>query len=135
MKIVRTISAYLLALLVLMSSTSFMVGLHFCGGDVQHIALFSKAEKCAMEKVVPPCHKHLQEPCCADETIIHEGDDFKASVAKIHVAAPDFSVVEHFPVVIAEVIPDSPVSRITFEAYDPPLRSYDRIVDLQVFLI
>lgn len=135
MKIVRTISTYLMALLVLMASTSFMVGVHFCQGSVQHVALFSKAEKCAMEKVVPPCHKHLQEPCCADETIIHEGDDFKASVDKVQIAAPDFSVVEHSPVVIAEVIPDSPVSRIAFEAYDPPLRSCDRIVDLQVFLI
>ena len=88
-----------------------------------------------MEKSVPPCHKHLQEPCCADETIIHEGGDFKASIDKVQVATSDFSVVEHSPVVISEVIPDSPASRVAFEAYDPPLRSYDRITDLQVFLI
>ncbi len=88
-----------------------------------------------MEKVVPSCHQHLQEPCCADETIIHEGDDFQTSVDHVVVADPDFSLVEHTAILIAEVIPDSPVSRVQNSAYDPPLRSYDRTIDLQVFLI
>ena len=50
MKAVKTIFVFALALLVLVSSTSFMVGIHFCSGEVADMALFTEAEPCAMEK-------------------------------------------------------------------------------------
>jgi len=46
MKSLRTITSLTLALLVFVSSTSFMVGMHICSGEVQNIALFTKAEGC-----------------------------------------------------------------------------------------
>ena len=45
MKPIRFISAVLLAIVVLVSSTSFMVGMHICMGEVQNIALFGKADR------------------------------------------------------------------------------------------
>src|SRR5687768_17674727 len=81
MKAIRTISTLLMATLLLVSSTSFMVGMHVCMGEVQSIAIFSKADGCAMEKNLPPCHRHMTAPCCDDETVIHEADDFKLTTA------------------------------------------------------
>ena len=135
MKVIRRISAVLLALLVLVSSTSFMVGFHICMGEVENVALFTKADGCEKEKSLPPCHRHLKAPCCEDETYVHDGDDFKASIDHYQVVAPAPIDIEHPMVLISEVIPASHTSRIQYYKYDPPLRSWDLTVEHQVFLI
>jgi hypothetical protein len=135
MKAIRKISAVLLALLVLVSTTSFMVGFHICMGEVQNVALFTKADGCEREQSLPPCHRHMKAPCCEDETYFHEGDDFKASVDHVHQVAPAAIDVEQPLVLLSEVIPSAPSSRIQYHNYDPPLRSCDRTVEHQVFLI
>jgi hypothetical protein len=135
MKAIRTISAVLLALLVLVSSTSFMVGFHICMGEVQNVALFGKADGCEKEKSLPACHKHMKPACCEDEAFFHEGDDFKASMEHIHIVALSPIDIEQPLVLIAEVIPTAEISRTQYYDYDPPLRSSDLTVSLQVFLI
>ena len=135
MKAIRTISAVSLALLVLVSSTSFMVGFHICMGEVQNVALFTKADGCEKEKSLPPCHRHQQAPCCDDETLIHKGDDFKAAVGHVHMAAPTPVDIQQPMVLISEVIPASPAAQYQYHYYDPPLRSCDLTVEHQVFLI
>src|SRR5688572_20207148 len=101
MKLIRTISSILLALLVLMSSTSFMVGVHFCMGEVQSVALFSKADGCEEEKKLPPCHRHQSAPCCEDEAVVHSGDDFKTSASGVLLDAISSVAIEKSPVVIS----------------------------------
>ncbi len=135
MNALRTISVAVLALLVLVSSTSFMVGFHVCMGEVQNIALFTKASSCEKEKNLPACHRHANASCCADEIFIHKGDDFKASVEHIHIAAPAPIDIGRPLVLISEVIPSVPATRIQHYNYDPPLRSYDLTVEYQLFLI
>jgi hypothetical protein len=135
MKAIRSISAVLLAILVLVSSTSFMVGFHICMGEVQNVALFMKAEGCEKEKSLPPCHRHQKAPCCEDEAYIHDGEDFKASFEYYHVVALAPIDMEQPLILISEVIPTSPISRIQYYNYDPPLRSCDLTVEHQAFLI
>lgn len=135
MKAVRSISAVLLAILVLVSSTSFMVGMHICMGEVQNIALFDKAESCQKEKALPACHKHMKPACCEDELVYHEGTDFKGSIEQIHIVAPLPMDIEQPVVLISEVIPTSPIAQTQYHYYDPPLRSCDLTVAHQVFLI
>jgi hypothetical protein len=135
MKQFRSILSVTFAVLVLFSSSSFMVGVHRCGGHVQDIALFTKSAGCAMEKKMPPCHKHESKPCCEDETILHQGEDFQASVTDITLAVVPVMDMELPSILISEVIPSAPVSRTRFYQYDPPLRDNDLTVSLQVFLI
>lgn len=135
MKALRSISAVVLALLVLLSSTSFMVGIHLCMDEIQNIALFSKADSCEKEQSLPPCHRHTKAPCCEDETVINKGDDFKASIGQYHVVVPAPLDIEQPLVFISEVIPSAPLSRTRYNNYDPPLRSWDLTVEHQVFLI
>lgn len=134
MKLFRSILSIALALLVLISSTSFMVGMHFCGGHVQDIALFSKAEPCMMELKTPPCHKQA-EPCCDDETVVHKGQEFKAQAAQPHLLAPSPIDIEQPQVLISEIIPSSAVSKVKYLNYDPPLPLQDLVVEHHVFLI
>ena len=135
MKAFRTIAAILLGLLVLVASTNFIIGVHICMGDVQNIALFTKAEGCEMEQNLPPCHRHLKAPCCEDETVIHEADDIKADIAHILIDGPSPIDADHNLVFISEIIPSAPLSRIQYYNYDPPLRSWDLTIEHQVFLI
>ncbi len=135
MKAFRTISSIVLALLVLVSSTSFIVGMHLCMGEVQNVALFSKADVCEQEQQMPPCHRHMKAPCCDDETVVHKADDFKASVAQFDIATPFVTDLAQSLVLIAEIIPSVPAAQTKYYNYDPPLRSSDIIVDIQVFLI
>jgi hypothetical protein len=135
MKVIRSISAVVLALLVLVSSTSFMIGVHFCMGKVQNVAFLTKAESCAMEQNLPPCHRHQKAPCCADETIVHKADDFKGSVVHFNLSAPAPIYIEQPMIFISEIVPSSAVSQFHYFNYDPPLRSCDLTVEHQVFLI
>ena len=80
MKYYRSIVSVVLTVLVLFSSSSFIVGIHLCCGHVQDVALFSPAEDCGMGKAMPPCHQPSSKTCCENEAIVHSGDDFKASV-------------------------------------------------------
>jgi hypothetical protein len=135
MRVFRSISSVVLAFMALVSSTSFVIGMHLCQGEVQNIALFTKANACEKEKSLPPCHRHAKNPCCEDETVIHEGNDFKASVEQIQLVTPAPIDIDHPLILISEIIPAAPVARIQYYNYDPPLRSCDLTVEQQVFLI
>jgi hypothetical protein len=135
MKFLKTISVFTMAFLVLVSSSSFMVGIHRCAGEIQNMELLSKAEGCDMQKNLPPCHKHLSVPCCEDETILHEGEGFKTSVADITIAISPALALELPHVILAEVIPSAPFLQPDYYNYDPPLRSDDITVSHRVFLI
>jgi hypothetical protein len=135
MKAIRSISAVLLAILVLVSSTSFMVGMHICMGHIQSIAVFSKAEGCGMDKDLAACHQTMKTPCCEDDAVIHKAEDFKASAANFQLYVPVAIDIELPLVFISEIVPSSFISQIKYYNYDPPLRSCDLTVEHQVFLI
>jgi hypothetical protein len=135
MKGLQSIFSAAFAFLVLFSSSNLMVGLHLCSGKIQNIAFFSKAESCEMEKRMPPCHRHETKPCCEDETIIHNSEDFNAPVTNISIFPVLALDVELPPILISEVIPSSPISNIRSFNYDPPWRAADLTVSFQVFLI
>lgn len=133
MNLLRSIVSFGFAFLVLVSSTQFMVGIHRCGGQVQHVAIFDKADACPMEAQVPPCHRISVNSCCQDVTVVHEDEDFSVSWNTFPSAefAPDAVVAT--TLVLAEVVPST--VRPASPDYSPPLRSTDRTVALQVFLI
>ena len=135
MKAIRSILAAFLAILVVISSTSFVVGMHICMGKVQNVAFFQKAESCKNERSAPAAHSHMRPSCCQDEVVYHEGSDFKASVEQIHITVPAPIEAEYPLLLISEIIPDSPLSRIRFYNYDPPIRSFDLTIEHQAFLI
>src|SRR5687768_2681730 len=130
MKVLRSILSIVLALLVLLSSTSFMVGIHYCSGKIQNVAIFAPADPCEAEKSLPPCHRKMMANahCCDDEQVIHEADDLKASAADLQFAIPVAVDMPLQSIVIAEIIPSASVARIQYYNYDPPLRSCDLTV-------
>lgn len=135
MRAVRSISAVLLAFLVLVSSTNFAVGMHFCMGEVESIALFGKAEGCAKEKALPACHRHVKPACCEDQTVYHEAADFKAPIQQSDSFA--LFAFELFPplVPVSEIIPCPAVVATPSYYYDPPLPQSNLTVVHRAFRI
>lgn len=123
-----------MAALLLVSSTSFMVGMHVCMGEVQSIAIFSKAERCAMAQNIPQCHRPAITPCCDDETVIHEADDFKVTAAEKQ-SVPLPVDIEPSLVLLSEIIPSISLLPADYYNYHPPIRSCDLTVEHRVFLI
>jgi hypothetical protein len=135
MKSFRSIVSLILALLVLVSSTSFMVGMHLCSGEVQNVALFSKAQPCEKEMKMPPCHRHQTSSCCDDETIVHEGEDFNTVSSEVSIPPVSFITIAPPVIMLSEIIPFHYISEAKLSNYDTPLRACDRTVAHQVFLI
>lgn len=72
-QLLKQISAFLLALIVLFSSFSFTVNKHICGGEIASASLFLPADDCGMQMAV--CENKQaenqdddlhNEPCCKD---------------------------------------------------------------------
>lgn len=112
-----------------------MIGIHMCSGNIQDVALFTKAQSCANETKKPLCHKHESKPCCEDESVIHEGQDVKSGLSKLQLSPVPAIDIDQPLVLIAEVIPSSSLARTKYYNYDPPLGWTDITVEHQVFLI
>lgn len=140
----RKISAILLSLLVLLSSTSFTFSMHFCMGQLESIALFSGAESCAMVKQQSPCasekhdlgcdHDTTIKGCCEDHTLVIEGREDLKVVSKT--TLPEFQMAA---VVISTLISylflKPTTNYYSFQDYSPPLIERDIPVLVQSFLI
>jgi hypothetical protein len=135
MRPLRKVSSLAFVFLVLFASTNFMVGIHFCGGEIQNLALFGKAEGCPMEQNVPPCHKQMAASCCENETIIHNAEAFKGDVTNISLPETASINITQPPLLVAEVLPAFTTAGTRYSFYDPPLRTHDITVALRVFLI
>ncbi|MBT1711714.1 hypothetical protein KK062_25965 [Fulvivirgaceae bacterium PWU5] len=134
MKPLRTISSLLLALLVLASSTSFVVGVHLCGGRVDNVAFLEKASPCPMEQKLPPCH-HAKSSCCDDTLIVHKAQKLKNDVTHFDLTTHPVPLVIQYPILIADIIPATSTATASFQLYDPPPLHDDRPATLQVFRI
>lgn len=139
MKIVKPIVSFLLALLVLVSSSSFMVNMHFCGGHMQSVSLIEEAAPCPMEVELPACHKKMEvkkSGCCEDKHVAFEGKDFSAKVQ-------DFSLlnwqainwIASLPVIMEVIQVNEALAFSNHIPYKPPIVERDLPVLKQSFLI
>lgn len=71
------ISSILMAFVVLFSTMSFTVDMHYCGDSLVETAIFHKAEGCGMEMENPStegCSATVKN-CCSNEQLAIEGQD------------------------------------------------------------
>jgi hypothetical protein len=139
MKMLKPIVSSLLAMLVLVSASSFTVNMHYCGGQIQSISLIEDADACPMEVQLPPCHRKMQikkSGCCEDKHVAFEGKDFNA---KVH----DFSLlywqainsVGSLPVIMEVIQVREALAFSNHLPYKPPIVERDIPVLKQSFLI
>ena len=128
----------MLALLVLVSSSSFMVNMHFCGGHVQSVSLIEEATQCPME-VLPPCHKKMavkKSGCCENKHVAFEGKDFNKQVqdfSSLNLQA--IHCVVSLPMIMEVIQVNEALTFSNNTPYKPPIVERDIPVLVQSFLI
>ena len=71
-QIFHKISSFLMAIVVLFSTMSFTIDMHYCGDSLVETAIFKKAKGCGMEMENPStegCSIKVKN-CCSDEQLI-----------------------------------------------------------------
>ena len=85
-QIFHKISSFLMAIVVLFSTMSFTIDMHYCGDSLVETAIFHKAKGCGMEMEKPStdgCSIKVKD-CCSDEQLIIDGqDELKISFDKL----------------------------------------------------
>jgi hypothetical protein len=136
-KLFQQITSFCLALLVLFSTMSFTVDMHFCGKSLVDVSILKKATTCGMEmqdNETSDKHGLEKKSCCSDHTITVAGqDNLKASFEKftfgqqLFIAAFTYSYLNLYESLKPKIIP--------FKDYSPPLLIRDIPLLDQTFLI
>lgn len=78
-KLFHKITAVLMAFVVLMSTMSFTLHMHYCGETLVDTSYFTKAETCGMEMPQPSDTSEdcsvKKKNCCSEKQITIEGQD------------------------------------------------------------
>ncbi|QVY67524.1 MULTISPECIES: hypothetical protein [unclassified Polaribacter] len=66
-----------MALVVLFSTMSFTVSMHYCGDNLVETAMFQKAKGCGMEMEKPSSEdcKVIKKNCCSDKQFMVDGQN------------------------------------------------------------
>ncbi len=128
-----------MALIVLFSTMSFTVGMHYCGDHLVDFSMFDKVDSCMMKaeilKTSGSCEiMEMDMNCCSDIEVILEGqDNLKISFdnytvnQQLFIASFVYSYINLFKGIEENIIP--------FKEYSPPLLIRDIQILDQTFLI
>jgi len=116
------ITSLLMAFVVLFSTMSFVVDMHYCGDTLIDTTIFKEAKTCGMDSYPDNNYRKQNtsnKDCCSDEQITFEGqDELKISFDKLtldqqlFVASYIYSYIDLFEGLEDNVIPRD---------YSPPL--------------
>ena len=122
-KVLHKILAMVLAFVVLFSTMSFSVGMHYCGDTLVHTALFKKAKSCGMEMQKETASSNcpiIEKNCCHDEEILVKGQkELKLSFDNINLQQQVF--ITSFVYSYIYPLVESQEKGSTFDEYPPPL--------------
>ncbi len=134
------IASITLALIVLLSSFSFTINKHICGGEIANTTLFVSADNCGMEMQV--CENDTskndvsfqKEPCCKDISELIQGNDNNQQAKQFELNLPQMKFLTAFAVTFINKFQEE--NTISFySVYEPP-SVYKNIQTLfQVFRI
>ncbi len=125
--------AALLAFLLLFSTLSFSVDMHFCGHSLVDLKLFNKAESCGMSM-----DDGLMEAmgCCSDYGVVVLGqDNLELPVPTALQPPPSFWAPVQGGPIVAALFEPLRESFVPFKEYSPPKLVRNISVQQQVFLI
>lgn len=136
-KIFHKTASFCLALIVLLSTVSFTVDSHYCGGILVDSSLFGHVETCGMEVQQQSTSSKCdisKKDCCNDEQVIVKGQDtLKISFDKLEKDQQLF--VATFIHTYINLFFESQADFNSYKDYSPPPLIRDIQVLDQTFLI
>ncbi|MEN8798756.1 MAG: hypothetical protein ABF293_05875 [Flavobacteriaceae bacterium] len=131
------VSAILMSAIVLFSTLSFTVDMHYCGNTLVDVALFTEASNCGMGQMQPEedCGIKMEKnSCCTDQQFVMEGqDDLKDNALKLSFEQQTFLVsyvCTYFSLFESDI-----TSYASLLGQPPPLLDKNFQVLFQTFLI
>ncbi|SHJ08663.1 HYC_CC_PP family protein [Aquimarina spongiae] len=134
---IQKISAVTLALVVLCSTMSFTVNMHYCGKTLVDVSLYKEAKTCEMDMMATSKHETSlmkKMGCCTDKKLQVEGqDELKTSFdtftldQQLFIIAYLESYLDLFEGLEEHIIP--------FKEYPPPFLVKDLQLLNETFLI
>lgn len=121
-KIICKIMSLVMAFVVLFSTMSFTISMHYCGDTLVETAIFHKAKGCGMEMEKPSTESCAitKKNCCDDKQLSIEGqDELQLIVDKISFEQQVFFTSFVYTYINLFQGLDKNVS--SFEEYKPPL--------------
>ena len=121
-KVSHKIMSLLMAFVVLFSTMSFTVNMHYCGDDLVDTAIFSKAETCGMEMEKPSTEgcSISTKNCCDDKQLTIEGQaELQLQVDNISFEQQIF--IASFVYTYINLFEGLDENVSSFEEYKPPL--------------
>ncbi|MDC6405705.1 MULTISPECIES: HYC_CC_PP family protein [Maribacter] len=133
------IAAIAMALLVLFSTMSFTVDMHYCGDHLVDFSLSRNVDTCLMNakmtKSPSDCPMmEMKMDCCSDEEVVFEGhDDLKLSMD--HFSFDQHVFIVSFVYAYISLFEGFEADEVYFKDYSPPPLIRDVQVLHQTFLI
>ncbi|WP_248723835.1 hypothetical protein [Seonamhaeicola sp. ML3] len=121
-QVFHKIMSFLMAFVVLFSTMSFTIDMHYCGDTLVETAVFHKAKGCGMEMQNPSSTDCAvtKKNCCTDEQITIEGqDELKISFDKLTFDQQVF--IASFISTYINLFEGLNESVSSYEEYKPPL--------------
>ena len=123
-KISHKILATVMAFVVLFSTMSFTIDMHFCGDTLVATSMFQKAIGCGMEMEKPAAEgcAIVKSNCCKDKQMIIDGqDEMQLSITTISFEQQVF--ITSFIYTYVQLFESSDTSVSPHQAYNKPLVS------------
>ena len=126
------LGAFSLALLLLFSTMSFTLDMHFCGETLVDVGLYHPAEDCGMSMGGDAADAM---DCCSDVEVHVQGQDDLNPSLETGLEAPELFFVDVLHTYVVVLVEDLPETFIPFREYSPPKLIPDISVRDQSFLI
>jgi len=121
-QMIHKISALLMAFVVLMSTMSFTMHMHYCGATLVDTSYFIEAETCGMNMSQPLNNTQdcapIKKDCCTDKQITVEGQDELKLNAEFQLEQQLFVAV--FLTTYTQLFEFSEVTITSYQDYLPP---------------
>ena len=134
----NNILSVFLSFLLLATTSSFAVNLHYCSNELVDIGLFNKADSCKIiltKEESSSKHCNLEkETCCNEKTILHNGNDI-VKVTTLQVNINTLVYTQSLSPLYTILIKNSKKKNIPFKYYSPPSLVTDIYVIYDTFLI
>lgn len=139
--VLHKITSTLMALMVLLSTMSFSVDMHYCGGHLVDFSMFDKVDSCMMKAVKSKdfnsCKMMGMESeasCCSDVEVTIEGqDDLKIPLDNLTFEQQQF--VLSFTYSFINLYKEANENIVLYKDYVPPPLLRDVQILDQTFLI
>tara|TARA_B100001057_G_C22812878_1_gene936165 strand:- start:764 stop:1186 length:423 start_codon:yes stop_codon:yes gene_type:complete len=133
------IISFFLAVLILFSTSSFTVDMHFCCNKLVDMSLIGKAKVCAekVQKKKEPtkqCTTLQEKDCCSNQSFVKTGDDTIKN-ANTQLEAESIIFLNTFFYVYVNLFEGLEKNIVPFKQYRPPLLSKDIQILHETYLI